>query len=100
MGPLELVTIILLGAVLGVKWFTQIHSTRLGEALTAAQNDEARCRGRYKKLQGEREAIAKEMKALNVTHEAMEEQIHELEEDLFDIDQRNGEIKEQIENRA
>jgi len=45
MGPLEFITIILLGVVLGVKWFTQLHTTRLRESLTVAENDEARFRG-------------------------------------------------------
>jgi hypothetical protein len=100
MGPLEFLTIILLGIVLGVKWFTTLHSTRLSEGLVVAENDEARFRGRYKKLVGEREAIARETKDLTITYEAMEAQIQDMEEDLFDVDQRNGEIKEQIEHRG
>lgn len=99
MGPLELTAIILLGVVLGVKWFTTVHATRLGEALTVAENDEARFRGRYKKVEGERGEIAKAIKAQSTTVEAMEAQIQELEEDLFEVDQRNSEIKEQIERR-
>ncbi len=44
MGPLELTAVVFLGLVLGVKWFTQLHSTRLAERLTVAENDEARFR--------------------------------------------------------
>lgn len=96
---LEITTMVLLGSVLGVKWFTALHSARLSENLVSAENDEARFRGRYKKVQSERDAIKKEMNALNVGFQSIESEVLELEEELLEIDQRNAEIKEQIEGR-
>lgn len=96
MGPLEIVTIVALGIVLGVKWFTQMHTTKLAEDLVVAENEEKKYRGRYKKLEGEREAIGREIKELTIGLEKIDAEVQDLEEDLFEIDQRNSEIKDQV----
>ena len=96
---LEITTIVLLGSVVGIKWFTMAHSARLSENLTAAENDANRFRGRYKKVQEERSAIASEMADLNVGAQAVQDEVQDLEEELYEIDQRNNEIQEQIDGR-
>lgn len=99
MDVLEVTTIVLLGFVLAAKYFTQMHTVRLSENLTVAENEEAKFRGRYKKVQGDREAIAKEIAGLSAGADSAEMEIQELETELYEIAQRNSEIKEQIESR-
>jgi predicted nucleic acid-binding Zn-ribbon protein len=96
---LEIAALVCLGSVLGIKWFTTVHTAKLSENLTVAENDENRFRGRYKKVVNQRKAIASEMKEINVGFQAMEGEVQDLEEELYEIDQRNTEIKEQIDRR-
>ena len=96
---LEITTIVLLGSVVGIKWFTMAHSARLSESLTVAENDSNRFRGQVKKVQEERNAIASEMKELNIGFQAVEGEVQDLEEELYELDQRNSEIQEQLDSR-
>lgn len=96
---LEIATLVFLGSVLGIKWFTTAHSARLSANLVTAENEENRIRGRYKKVQGERKTIASEMKEINIGFQVIEAEVQGLEEELFEVDQRNSEIQEQIDRR-
>ena len=84
---LEITALVCLGAVLGIKWFTALHSTRLSENLVVAENDQNRFRGRYKKVANERKAIAAEMKEIGIGYQALEAEMQDLEEELYELDQ-------------
>jgi len=96
---LEIATLVFLGSVLGIKCFTTAHSASLATNLVTSENEENRFQGRYKKVQRARKTIAREMKDINVGFQVIEAEVQDLEEELFEMDQRNKEIQEQIDRR-
>ena len=96
---LEAITILLVLLVLGAKWFTIFHTARLRAHLVVATNTCRRNEQRYKALHEEREALAKQSKAVDNEMAGFESIGGELEEELYEVDQRNQEIRDQIDDR-
>jgi len=48
---------------------------------------------------GREKALATELKELSIGVEAMEAEVRDLETDLYEIDQRNSEIEDQLEGK-
>ena len=96
---LEGITIALLGITLGVKWFTTAHLNRLRGEIVAADNEVKKTEGRCKQLQAQRKEISGDIQELERGSQAADEECLDFEEDLFELNKRNAEIKEQIESR-
>ena len=95
----EILCIALLALVLGVKWFTTNQHTILSERVAIVENQVRECRGKLRTLEDERKVLALEIRESEVGLVTAEDDQMDLEEDLVEIDKRNGEIKEQIESR-
>lgn len=94
---LEVLAFVSLAAVLLIKYVTTSHMTALRSELGELALEHRRCRGRKALIQ-ERiaDAISQEHDLQNVIR-PLEQQLDELQREVMDMESRNGDLQEQID---
>jgi hypothetical protein len=94
---LEMFTLLLLAAVLIVKYASTVHTVKLQQKLAEATNLAQRNQGRYKRLQQERQVVeAEEARAVSQKR-VLDEHLDTLELELKDQEHKNSELAERVE---
>ena len=96
---LEMVTLALLGLVVGVKYVTTVHRNRLNQRFVEAETAGNRNEQRYRAVRSEREAAEGEEIEAQKSQQMMEGKLGEAQEELLEQENRNRELTEQIESR-
>ncbi len=91
---LEIFTLLLLAAVLIVKYASTVHTVKLQQKLAEATNLAQRNQERYKRLQQERQA--EEAQTVNQKRQ-IDEHLEGLQNELKEQEHKNSELAERIE---
>ena len=95
---MEVVTLLLLGAVLVVKYVTITHKHKLEQRQTELENQCKQFMGRQKALKQEREAVEAEKKFVEKNLEVQEGKLLQLREAFEGQESRNRDLIEQTES--
>ena len=94
---LEIFTLLLLAAVIIVKYASTVHTVKLQQKLAEATNLAQRNQERFKRLQQERQAVeAEEAHTVNQKR-VLDEHLETLQAELKDQEHKNSELAERIE---
>ena len=96
---LEIMTLVLLAAVLLTRYGTLAHIIRLNQRQAELANKYNQHTTQYKALIREREVAEIEEKQVYQNIQMLEYQMEELQEKLSDQEERNQELHERIEDR-
>ena len=93
---LELITLLVILTVLGIKWLTTTHKAALRRRLVEAEVLRTKNEQRYKLFQKERQAAEAEEKGVRKDLELLTGHLNEQQELLSEQEARNRELQEQI----
>ncbi len=96
---LEIMTLVLLAAVLLTKYGTTAHIIRLNQRQAELENECNQYTTQYKALMRERETAEVEEKQVFQNVQMLEYEMEELKIKLSDQEERNQELQERIEKR-
>lgn len=97
---LEIFTLLLLAAVLAVKYATTAHTVKLQQKLAEATNLAQRNQERYKRLQMERQAVEAEEAHTQSQKRVLDEHLESMTFELQAQESKNKELAERIEKAS